>query len=301
MKRALPVVLVVALAASLVVMATPAAAVSSRVYTYEVRGRENTISLKRFARLAAQTLRDPKGWALGGNITFRRVSRGADFTLWLAAASSVPSFGPPCDSAYSCRVGRNVVINQSRWLHATPSWNNARGSLRNYRHMVINHEVGHWLGFGHAYCGGAGRAAPVMQQQSISLQGCHFNAWPTAGERKSLSSRKHVPVNHAPIGTLLAAKRTAAGLVVTGWTIDPDTIRRPVVHLYVDGKYVGKARADRRRDSLGALYPRWGPLHGFRAVLPIGRPGNHRVCAHVLNVPKTPGAHSRLLGCRTFR
>jgi hypothetical protein len=48
--------------------------------------------------------------------------------------------------------------------------------------MVINHEVGHFIGFGHASCGGAGQPAPVMQQQSISLQGCKFNPWPTASE-----------------------------------------------------------------------------------------------------------------------
>ena len=65
---------------------------------------------------------------------------------------------------------------------ATPSWNAAGGSLRDYRHMVVNHETGHWLGHGHASCTGAGQPAQVMQQQSMSLQGCSFNAWPTTSE-----------------------------------------------------------------------------------------------------------------------
>ena len=50
--------------------------------------------------------------------------------------------------------------------------------MRDYRHMVVNHEMGHWLGSGHQYCGGIGQPAPVMQQQSIDLQGCAFNPWP---------------------------------------------------------------------------------------------------------------------------
>lgn len=75
-----------------------------------------------------------------------------------------------------------MIINEDRWLGATPAWNDAGGSLRDYRHMVINHETGHWLGFSHSYCGGPGQLAPVMQQQSISLQGCKFNPWPLTSE-----------------------------------------------------------------------------------------------------------------------
>jgi len=87
---------------------------------------------------------------------------------------------------WSCRVGPNVVINFDRWQNASPAWNQMGGTLEEYRHMVINHESGHWLGFGHAQCPGAGQQAPVMQQQSINLQGCKFNAWPTAGEIAAL-------------------------------------------------------------------------------------------------------------------
>jgi hypothetical protein len=150
-------------------------------YCAAVRG-VNTAELPGFKVKVAATLGDPRGWNAGGKISFARVDSGCDFTIWLSAPSQMTSFGGVCDSYYSCRSGRNVVINFDRWKGATPPWNAAGGSLEDYRVMVINHEVGHWLGFGHLNCPGPGQPAPVMQQQSISLQGCTFNPWPTAGE-----------------------------------------------------------------------------------------------------------------------
>ncbi|MBS44226.1 MAG: hypothetical protein CMH83_13890 [Nocardioides sp.] len=153
-----------------------------RTATYSVttRGRVGA-SVKTFKKLAQQTFDDPRGWR-GKGVAFRRVASGGSFTLVLAEASAVPSFSSQCSSQWSCRVGRYVVINQTRWQHASPAWNGAGRSLRDYRHMVVNHEVGHWLGKGHASCPGPGRLAPVMMQQSKGTQGCRLNPWPTAAE-----------------------------------------------------------------------------------------------------------------------
>ena len=154
----------------------------TRTVTYSVTTRGTvTADLAEFRAQAYQTLNDGRGWARMG-VAFQEVASGGDFTLVLSEASQVPSFSPGCGAEYSCRAGRYVIINQDRWLGATPSWNSAGGSLRDYRHMVVNHETGHWLGHDHLSCGGAGQAAPVMQQQSIDLQGCGFNAWPLASE-----------------------------------------------------------------------------------------------------------------------
>lgn len=153
-----------------------------RTVTYSVSTRGTiTQSLSTFKQQAQQTLDDPRGWLANG-IRFKQVSSGGSFTLVLSEASKVPSFSSGCSSTYSCRVGRYVIINQDRWRSATPSWNAAGGSLRDYRHMVVNHEVGHWLGRGHASCSSRGALAPVMQQQSKNLQGCRFNAWPKSSE-----------------------------------------------------------------------------------------------------------------------
>lgn len=154
----------------------------SQTVTYSVTTKGVvTASLAEFKQQANATLNDGRGWARLG-VAFQEVANGGSFTLVLSEASQLPSFSSGCSADYSCRAGRYVVINQDRWLGATPSWNNGGGSLRDYRHMVINHETGHWLGHEHEYCGGPGQAAPVMQQQSIDLQGCNFNAWPLASE-----------------------------------------------------------------------------------------------------------------------
>lgn len=160
----------------------PKKAATKMTVTYDVVTRGAVYgSLSEFKLLANQTLNDSRGWARM-NVKFVEVASGGMFTLVLAEANQLPVFSSGCSAEYSCRVGRYVIINQDRWMGATPSWNNAGGSLRDYRHMVINHETGHWLGHGHTNCSGSGQAAAVMQQQSMNLQGCSFNAWPLASE-----------------------------------------------------------------------------------------------------------------------
>jgi len=140
-----------------------------------------TADLTEFRSQANATLNSGQGWSRLG-VSFQEVSSGGNFLLVLSEASQVPSFSSVCSTIYSCRVGSYVIINQDRWLAATTSWNEAGGSLRDYRHMVINHEIGHWLGHDHGTCSGAGQLAAVMQQQSISLGGCNFNPWPLDSE-----------------------------------------------------------------------------------------------------------------------
>ena len=156
-----------------------------RKVTYHVETRGHiTASVKEFRKQAQETYDDARGWRSAG-IQFRPVAHGGSFTLVLAQASLVPSFSSSCSSMWSCRVGRFVIINQDRWTNASPAWNAAHLALRDYRHMVVNHETGHWLGLHHAHCPGPGRLAPVMQQQSKGLQGCRFNPFPTIHELNS--------------------------------------------------------------------------------------------------------------------
>ena len=161
-------------------------------YTYCVAAKGVDESyLGAFRAKLQEVYSDSRGWSAGGQISFAPVSSGCNYTAWLTAADLVPSFSATiCDNIWSCRVGNNVIINFDRWSGASPAWNGAGGSLNDYRSMVINHETGHWLGFSHRFCSGAGQIAPVMQQQSISLQGCAFNSWPTTNEITTLKHNK---------------------------------------------------------------------------------------------------------------
>ncbi len=157
-----------------------------RVIEYSVSTKGNiTADLARFKVILNATLNDPRGWSRLG-LHFVEVPAGGRFGAVLSEASLVPSFSAGCDVIYSCTVGDLLIINQDRWLKASDAWNNDGGSLADYRNMVINHEMGHWLGHGHAVCQTPGQPAPVMMQQSINLDGCRFNPWP-------LDSELHAP------------------------------------------------------------------------------------------------------------
>lgn len=152
-------------------------------YTVATRGAVSA-DVKEFAAQFNETLNSSNGWARLG-VRFDQVESGGRFTAWLTEASQVPTFSSGCDAVVSCTVGNNVIINETRWLNGSDAWNGAGGNLRDYRHMVVNHETGHWLGHGHRYCSGAGQPAPVMQQQTINMQGCTPNPWPQSHEMYS--------------------------------------------------------------------------------------------------------------------
>ena len=182
--------------AALLVPGPPAAEAANRTFTYSVTTQGTVYgNVNEFVTVAAQTLADPRGWSLGGTLAFQRVSSGGNFTLILAQPAVIGAI-PGCDAYYSCRVGRNVYINDDRWRTATSSWPHG---VALYRQYVILHEVGHWLGLGHSNCPASGTSAPVMQQQSISLQGCRANVWPLIAERVQVGRNWGVPVNWSAV------------------------------------------------------------------------------------------------------
>jgi hypothetical protein len=149
--------------------------------TYRVEVETGTrLGAPAFAAAVDATLADPASWTGQGSYSLQRVDRAeVDFVIRLATPATVDrvcaTAGLDTRGYVSCRAGNLVMINLDRWLRAVPEY---RGDVALYRHYVINHEVGHQLGYGHQACPGRGRPAPVMQQQTFGLNGCLPNGWP---------------------------------------------------------------------------------------------------------------------------
>ncbi|MFF5175263.1 DUF3152 domain-containing protein [Micromonospora sp. NPDC000089] len=187
-------------------------AVGSGRFGYDVRagatlGRAGTVQryrvaveqgsgedVRSFSDQVQTALAGPGSWVDSGRLRLRRVpgNAPAEFTVYLATATTagrmclaggvdIRMAGRPYTS---CRAPGQVIINLDRWRASVPHFVQAGVPLSLYRTYVVNHEVGHQLGHHHEACPGAGRPAPVMQQQTLFLDGCRPNPWPyVAGKR----------------------------------------------------------------------------------------------------------------------
>ncbi|MFE9563263.1 DUF3152 domain-containing protein [Streptomyces sp. NPDC006487] len=140
-----------------------------------------------FAEAVHRTLNDDRSWGHGGTKTFERVPGGeADFVITLASPGTTGVWckksgldttidNVSCDSASTDRV----MINAYRWSQGSATY--GADQMFAYRQMLINHEVGHRLGHGHVSCQTPGALAPIMQQQTKSLDinniKCKPNPW----------------------------------------------------------------------------------------------------------------------------
>ncbi|MGW1501596.1 DUF3152 domain-containing protein [Streptomyces mirabilis] len=160
-------------------------------YTYRVDVEKGLgLDAALFAQAVQKTLNDKRSWAHNGARTFERISSGKpDFVITLASPGATAEWcaksgldttedNVSCDSASTERV----MINAYRWAQGSKTYGDA---IHPYRQMLINHEVGHRLGYGHVTCDKDGELAPVMQQQTKFLDHdgihCRANPWPYPG------------------------------------------------------------------------------------------------------------------------
>jgi Protein of unknown function (DUF3152) len=166
---------------SLVVVPGRSAVVGSgtvRRFAVEVEGGLR-VDRTAFARRVTTILGDRRSW----RGAFQRVgSEPFDFRVTLASPELTDFLCAPLltNGIFSCAQGGRAVLNADRWLRGADAYGS---DLRRYRMYMVNHEVGHLLGLGHAYCPAPGARAPVMMQQTKGVAPCRPNAWPLDWER----------------------------------------------------------------------------------------------------------------------
>ena len=124
--------------------------------------------------LVDATLSDPRGWTAAGEYEFIHVKAddNPDTHIRLTSLGTTAKMcGAQLHTETSCHTtvtGESAVhLNESRWVRGAGTF---EGDLGNYRQYLINHEFGHAIGYAaHQPCGGKGKLAPVMMQQTLSL------------------------------------------------------------------------------------------------------------------------------------
>jgi hypothetical protein len=179
----------------------------SFTYTVEVEDGVDTTAIggdEAFARMVSETLTNPKSWTHNPQIAFTRIDDGAqgppDFRVSLSSPMTVrEGCGYDIPLEASCYNPAflddqpRVLLNESRWVRGAVPF---QGDIGSYRQYLINHEVGHAIGYEkHEPCADNGALAPVMMQQTFSTSNnddarfdpesvqpdgktCRFNPWP---------------------------------------------------------------------------------------------------------------------------
>jgi uncharacterized protein DUF3152 len=160
-------------------------------------GSTPVVTSASFAVAVDNAIAGPQGWTrsaespityadnhlTNASWSFQRVS-GNEYSVRIRLATPdtvdklCAAVGVQTQGIYSCRYGQTILVNLRRWLKGIAGF--PAGIA--YKDMVINHELGHFLGFDHMKCPGDGKVAPVMQVQTITLNGCTPNAFPFGGD-----------------------------------------------------------------------------------------------------------------------
>ncbi|MFJ7987532.1 DUF3152 domain-containing protein [Streptomyces sp. NPDC096351] len=149
---------------------------------YRVQVEEGiALSAREAAAEIQRILAHPRGWAAHGRGRFQLVAEEeADFVVRIATPDTADALclrqGLDTGGELNCETTDGVVVNLRRWMLGSPTF---AGEPAEYRHLIINHEVGHEIGMRqHMGCPGPGRLAPAMMQQIKGLDGCRSNAFP---------------------------------------------------------------------------------------------------------------------------
>lgn len=150
-------------------------------YTVEVEDGIDTTTFggdENFARMVSQTLSNPKSWTHNPQFAFTRVDSSfqgePDFRVSLTSPMTLREgcgYEIPIETScynpnYAPDGQPRVFLNEARWVRGAVPF---QGDVGAYRQYLINHEVGHAIGYPrHEPCGENGQLAPVMMQQTFS-------------------------------------------------------------------------------------------------------------------------------------
>ena len=140
-----------------------------------------------FAHMVDATLSDPRSWTNDPRFRFEHVSVDDNPTLKIRLASletTAELCGAQLGTETSCRTRitgeDSVIINESRWVRGAVPF---QGDLGSYRQYLINHEVGHAVGFAtHEPCPEPNALAPIMMQQTLSLNNAQLREMTPDGQ-----------------------------------------------------------------------------------------------------------------------
>lgn len=158
---------------------------TGRVVTYRLNVEGGMhVDTSALARTLGAALLDRRGWQAVDHVRFVQVTPAqlakgtkAQLTISVASPHQVDNLCAPLPThgGTSCATGQHVILNYKLWADGVVYF---KGKLAEYREYMVNHEVGHALGHGHQLCSAKGAYAPVMQQQTLGLQGCKPWPWP---------------------------------------------------------------------------------------------------------------------------
>lgn len=163
---------------------SPVAGAGGPLVTYTVElatSARRGIGVDGLAAAVTATLSDSgHGWTAAGRWRLQRIDDPdlARIRILIAEPAEVDRLcagaGLDTRGAFSCWNGRIAALNADRWTDGVAHVDD----LALYRSYLVNHEVGHGLGYGHEDCPMRGGLAPIMMQLTLATQGCLPNGVP---------------------------------------------------------------------------------------------------------------------------
>ena len=170
-------------------------------YTVEIEEGVDTVEFggdESVARMVDATLSNPKSWTADEAVAFRRTAEEPPaFRVSLTSPMTVrENCGYAIELEASCynSATDRVYLNLARWVRGARAF---QGDIGSYRQYLVNHEVGHAIGYpDHEPCPAEGALAPIMMQQTFGVNNgdihrldpegvvpdnddtCRYNSWP---------------------------------------------------------------------------------------------------------------------------